>query len=82
MIKADLYIIFQELFDTNFNPGPLDYAYICLVPKKEDANSASDFRPISLINGVSKIISKVLSNRLEGVMKNIISPTQAAFLKS
>lgn len=61
--------------------GPMDYSYICLIPKKERAKSAGDFRPISLINSVQKIISKVLANRLEGVMKDIISPTQSAFLK-
>ncbi len=59
----------------------MDYSYICLVPKKEGANSAEGFRPINLINGVQKIISKVLANRLEAVMKDVISPAQAAFLK-
>lgn len=59
----------------------MDYSYICLIPKKEGAKGTNDFRPISLINGAQKIISKVLANRLEGVLKDIISPTQTAFLK-
>ncbi len=81
-IKDDRMNIFRELFEGNFNSGPVDYSYICLIPKKEGAVAANDFRPISLINGVQKIISKVLANRLERVMDEIISPGQAAFLKN
>ncbi len=80
MIKHDIMNLFRDLFDGTLNTGPLDYSYICLIPKKEGATSANDFRPISLINEVQKIISKVLANRLERVMSDIISPSQAAFL--
>ncbi len=65
VIIGDLSNIFQELYDGTLNSGPMDYSYICLVPKKEGVNTASDFRPISLINGVQKIISKVVANKLE-----------------
>ncbi len=74
--------IFGELYEGNLNSGPMDYSYICLIPKKERALAASDFRPISLINGVQKIIFKVLANRLGSVMERIISSSQAAFLKN
>ncbi len=80
-IKDGLMNIFRELFEGNFNFGPLDFSYICLIPKKERAVAANDFRPICLINGVQKIIYKVLANRLERAMDGIISPGQAAFLK-
>lgn len=49
--------------------------------KKEGAARAKDFRSISLLNGIQKIISKVLANRLERVMQELISNTQSAFLK-
>lgn len=58
----------------------IDYSFICLIPKKKGAAHANDFRPISLINSIQKIISKVLSNRL-GVMHETISTSQSAFLK-
>ncbi len=65
-IQADLISIFEDLYEGNLNTGPIDYAHICLVPKKEGAKAANDFRAICLINCVQKIISKVLANRLEG----------------
>ena len=40
-----------------------------------------DFRPISLMNGVVKILSKVLSLRLAKKLENLVSPNQSAFIK-
>jgi hypothetical protein len=40
-----------------------------------------DFRPISLVSGVYKIIEKVLANRLRKVVEKIISKPQNAFVK-
>ncbi len=81
VIKEDLVKLFEDLFAGSLQTGPIDYSYICLVPKKEGARCANDFRPISLINCVQKIISKVLANRLEPVLPEIISSSQTAFLK-
>lgn len=50
-------------------------------PEKEGVVRANDFRPICLLNGIQKIISKVLANRLEEVMQDLISTSQSAFLK-
>ncbi len=63
------------------NTGHIDYTYVCLIPKKEGASRANDFRPISLLNGLQKIISKVLANRLSPVLHKLISHNQSAFLK-
>ncbi len=81
VIKLDLFKIFVDLFEGTVNTAPLDYSHICLIPKKEGAKTANDFKPICLINFVQKIISKVLANRLESKMHEIISPSQTAFLK-
>ncbi|XP_020102988.1 uncharacterized protein LOC109720350 [Ananas comosus] len=60
---------------------PFDYSFICLIPKKEGVERVNDFRSISLINGIQKIISKVLINRIAAAMNELISPSQSAFLK-
>lgn len=42
----------------------INQANIVLLPKKEGAALLSEFRPISLINSVAKIITKILADRL------------------
>ncbi|GJY32757.1 RNA-directed DNA polymerase, eukaryota, reverse transcriptase zinc-binding domain protein [Tanacetum coccineum] len=40
-----------------------------------------DFRPISLIGSVYKVIAKILANRLVTVLEDIVSESQSAFVK-
>lgn len=54
---------------------------IALIPKKSDATNIKDFRPISLIGCVYKLLAKVLANRLKGSLGSIISAEQHAFIQ-
>ncbi|GJW06163.1 RNA-directed DNA polymerase, eukaryota [Tanacetum coccineum] len=55
-------------------------SFITLIPKKMDAKFVTDFRPISLIGCVYKVVTKILANRLAMVISSIVSNTQSAFL--
>jgi hypothetical protein len=59
----------------------LNSAYITLVPKKEDAISIKDYRPISLVHSFAKLITKILANRLARRLNELVSPVQSAFIK-
>ena len=48
--------------------------------QKVDAINVRDFRPISLVGNIYKIISKLLANRLRMVILGIISESQNAFV--
>ena len=54
--------------------------YITLIPKKYCSCRISDFRLISLITSLYKIISKVLVSRLKAVLDSTISKNQGAFV--
>nr|GEV42949.1 RNA-directed DNA polymerase, eukaryota [Tanacetum cinerariifolium] len=54
--------------------------FIALIPKIPDANLVKDFRPISLIGSIYKIIAKVLTNRLVRVLGEIVNEVQSAFI--
>ena len=73
--------IVQKNFKYKFPLGKITRSFIVLIPKKDQASSGSDYRPISLYNVLCKIISKVIANRLKGILPNIVSPSQSAFLK-
>jgi hypothetical protein len=46
-----------------------------MIPKVDNLEEVSKFRPISLCNVVYKIISKMLAARLKVILPDIISPT-------
>jgi hypothetical protein len=52
----------------------LNKANIVLVPKKDSAENVSDYRPISLIHAITKIITKVLALWLAPHINSLISP--------
>ncbi len=45
------------------------------------AVEVKDFRPISLVSGIYKILAKILANRLRLVLPKIISSSQNAFVQ-
>ncbi|KAL5557970.1 hypothetical protein UlMin_034181 [Ulmus minor] len=47
---------------------------------KLDVQQVKDFRPISLVSGVYKILAKLLANRLREVLEETISMAQGAFV--
>uniref|UniRef100_A0A2N9HAI3 Reverse transcriptase zinc-binding domain-containing protein n=1 Tax=Fagus sylvatica TaxID=28930 RepID=A0A2N9HAI3_FAGSY len=59
----------------------LNATFVSLIPKKHGADELKDFRPISLVGGMYKIIAKLLANRLTVVLEKIISPPQSVFVK-
>nr|GEU77251.1 RNA-directed DNA polymerase, eukaryota [Tanacetum cinerariifolium] len=67
-----------------FNSGDIPTGYnslfIVLIPKIPDANLVKDFRPISLIGSIYKVIAKLLANRLVRVLGDIINEVQSAFI--
>ena len=60
----------------------MNYTHIVLIPKKHNPEYIIEFRPISLRNVVSRIISKVLANQIKPILPNVISDSQSAFVPS
>lgn len=61
--------------------GCVNRASITLILKKQGASQISDFRPISVINTMAKIITKLMANRLQPHLKHLVSNTQTTFVK-
>ena len=54
--------------------------FVALIPKNINPASISEYRPISPIHGLYKIVAKLLSSQLRIVMSDITSVNQSAFI--
>ncbi|WJZ97307.1 hypothetical protein VitviT2T_015918 [Vitis vinifera] len=81
VIKEDLVRVFAEFHRSGVINQSTNASFIVLLPKKSTTKKISDFRPISLITSLYKIIAKVLSGRLRGVLHETIHSTQGAFVQ-
>jgi hypothetical protein len=56
-------------------------SYITLILKIDNPVKVDDFRPISLLNNSIKLLTKLLANRLQGVILKIVHQNQYGFIK-
>ena len=61
-------LMFKDFFESGKFVRSMNSTFIVLVPKEARAEELKDFRPISLVNSLYKLISKVLANRIKKVM--------------
>ena len=65
--------MFSEFYHTGKFVASLNATFIGLIPKKANAEDIRDYRPISLVGCIYKLLSKVLAQRLRGVTGSLIS---------
>ncbi|XP_059650347.1 uncharacterized protein LOC132296126 [Cornus florida] len=80
VVKNEVMSTFQEFHSTGVFEKSLNASFIVLIPKKGNASDIKDFRPISLVGCIYKLIAKVFAQRMRGVMDGIISDSQNAFV--
>ncbi|GJS85831.1 RNA-directed DNA polymerase, eukaryota, reverse transcriptase zinc-binding domain protein [Tanacetum coccineum] len=73
IIENDVYDAVKYFFTYDNILKGCNSSFIALIPKTPDANMVKDFRPISLIGSLYKIIAKILANRLVGVLGDIVN---------
>lgn len=81
IIKSDLLKVFDEFYISEEFYEHINNTFITLIPKKRFAKELKDFKPISLLSNVYKIIAKTLTLRLKTVMKCLISQPQGTFIE-
>ena len=79
-LKQEIMELFGNFHSHTVFEKSLNATFLALILKKVNVVSMRDFRPISLVGGIYKILSKVLANRLKRVILGIISETQNAFV--
>lgn len=80
-IKKDvLRFVHKFHHDGRLSKG-INCSFIALIPKLESPQRLNDFRPISLIGSMYKVLAKLLASRLQNVIGTVISDSQSTFVK-
>ncbi|XP_060210670.1 uncharacterized protein LOC132637628 [Lycium barbarum] len=81
IIGFDVYKMVVDFFQGHTLPKSVTHTNLVLLPKKELIQSYLDLRPISLSNFINKVMSRVVHDRLESVLPQLISINQASFVQ-
>jgi len=65
VLKQDIMAMFSEFHNRSQFEKSFNATFVSLIPKKIEAVDVNDFKRISLVGGVYKLISKVLANRFK-----------------
>lgn len=65
--------LFEQFHMQNSMTHSLNATFLVLIPKKGGAGDVNDFKPISLLGSLCKLLAKVLANRLKRVMGKVVS---------
>ena len=79
-VNMDVINAVQVFFKGDELPRGWKATFLALIPKKDDPESFSEFRPISLCNVCYKFIAKIMANRLGTILPKLVSPEQGAFV--
>ena len=80
-MKDEVMIFFKEFHEQGRFVRSLNSTFLVLIPKKVGVEDLRDFKPISLVGGLYKLLAKVLANRLKKVVGKVVSSTQNAFIE-
>ena len=80
-VKTEIMELFHDFFVSETFTRSLNTTFLVLIPKTGEAEDLKNFRPISLLGSLYKLLSKVLANRLKRVVGMAVSDAQNAFVK-
>ncbi|KAL9671045.1 hypothetical protein QQ045_008608 [Rhodiola kirilowii] len=79
-VKDKVIDMILRVFDNGKMEEGMNDTLIVLIPKNRHPKKVEEFRPISLCNVSTKIVMKILTNRLKDILPLIIFETQSAFV--
>ena len=80
VLEGDILAFFKDFHRQCVFEKSLNATFLCLIPKKTNAVNIKDFRPISLVGNLYKLLAKVLAHKFRGVLDKLISDSQNSFV--
>lgn len=82
IIKEDIYQLCSDFFSANIRLEAIDSSFITLIPNSSNPTTPNDYRPISLLNSVLKLPTKLMADRLQAIIIPLIHKNQYGFIKT
>lgn len=79
-VGDDFIKMVTDFFEGGVLPKAVNTTWVTLIPKIEGAVDVKDFRPLSTIGCIYKIIAKILALRLKKVVHSLVGETQSTFI--
>jgi len=80
-LKEDIMEVVYSFQESGIFPMGCNESFIALVPKVKDPVMIDQFRPISLVGTMYKIITKAMSHHIKNFLPLVIDENQSVFLK-
>ncbi|CAA7043657.1 unnamed protein product [Microthlaspi erraticum] len=81
ILGAEVTASISNFFVDSFMPASTNATILTLIPKNPGASKITDYRPISCLNTLYKVVSRLLVKRLKPLLPELILPNQTAFVK-
>jgi len=81
IIKKYVMAAVKDFATNDHRPRGSNASFLCLIPKVENPQQLGEFRPISLVGCLYKIIFKALSLHLKKVISKVIDDRKSTFLE-
>lgn len=65
-------------FESGNLPKSINTTWVSLIPKVKGASCLLEYRPISMVGSIHKVILKVMASRLRNVLPDLVGESQTA----
>ncbi|KAJ4784621.1 RNA-directed DNA polymerase (reverse transcriptase)-related family protein [Rhynchospora pubera] len=79
-LAPEIVVVLNSALQSN-SLQPLNTSLIALIPKFDEASVPADFRPISIVHSIQRILSKIMTLRLTPFLQFIVTVNQTGFLQ-
>ena len=81
IVKRDFCNMLTEFHKSGRLSEEINTTFFTLIPKVPNVVDLKEYRPISLVGCIYKLLSKILSNRMKEVLPSIVGPYQGVFVR-
>jgi mannosylglycoprotein endo-beta-mannosidase len=81
VVASTLLQAFTTMLNSGATSASINKGLITLIPKTGDRPKLSNWRPITLLGSIYKVLAKTLAERIQSAFTHIIRPNQTGFVK-